>query len=46
MNTEKLYCELLDDKEIKDIPVIFIIRVACSVLKIIDEGKCFNETEV
>ncbi len=46
MDTDKLYQELLNDTEIEDIPIIFVVRVAYSVLKIINEGNCFYETEI
>lgn len=46
MDTKKLYRALLDDNDIKDIPIIFVIRVAYAVLKIINEGNCFYETGV
>ena len=44
MDTKKL-CELLtQDEDIKDIPITYILRVAYSVLAIINEGECFYET--
>lgn len=46
MDTKKLYKLLIEDKDVEDIPMIFVIRVACCVLKLIDEGNCFYETEV
>lgn len=46
MNIEKLYRALIEDEEIKDIPVLTVIRVACVILKLINEGNCFNITEV
>ena len=46
MDTDKLYQELLNDKDIDDIPIIFVMRVACSIIKILNEGKCFRVTEV
>lgn len=46
MDTEKLYKKVVNDEEIKDIPIIVITRVVYSVLKAINSGECFNETEV
>ena len=46
MDTDKLYQKIMNDEELKDIPIIFITKVICAVLRIINDGDCFYETEV
>ena len=46
MNTEKLYAEVMNDEELKDIPAMHIIKTICSVIKAINRGECFDKTEV
>lgn len=40
LDTEKLYKILMDDEDLQDIPVFYIMQVAVSVVKAINSGKC------
>ena len=38
----KILCEkLIEREDLKDIPAIYVLRVATAVLEIIDRGECF-----
>ena len=41
MDMEKFCDKLLDDENIKDIPISYVFRVVASVLSLIAEGECF-----
>ncbi len=42
----KLLCEKLTSRpELRDIPLVYIFKVANAVYEIIDEGGCFYDTE-
>lgn len=45
MDTNKLSELLIQSKDLQDIPVIYVLRVAISVIEIINSGACFKETE-
>ena len=45
MDMNKLYKKLIDDHSLKDIPAIYILRVAIALFEIINSGECFKETE-
>lgn len=45
MDTRKLCDLLLQEKTLDDIPVIYILRVACAVLELISRGECFYDRE-
>lgn len=45
MDMEKLYDKLMSSEDIKDIPFIYIFRVAVCVIKIINSGECFQNIE-
>ena len=45
MDILKLCDRLFDDKELQDIPLEYIFRVAYEVLVIIAEGKCFYRVD-
>lgn len=40
LDTEKLYKILMDDENLQDIPVFYIMQVAVSVVKAINSGQC------
>ena len=41
MNMEKFLDKLIQDETLEDIPVSYLLRVAFSVLAIINSGECF-----
>lgn len=45
MDTKKLSELILKCDDIKDIPAIYIIRVAISVIEIINSGECMKEID-
>ena len=40
MDMDKMYKLLTNDKDIADIPILFIFRVAVAMFKIINSGEC------
>lgn len=44
MDMQKFSKLLLNCEDLKDIPAIYVLRVAISVLEIINKGECFKET--
>lgn len=45
LDNKKLTEKLMKDESIKDIPAIYVLRVAVAVLEIIDSGECFFDRE-
>ena len=45
MDIKKLSDLIVNREELKDIPATVILRVAVSVIEIINSGECFKETE-
>ena len=46
MDMKKL-CEILTQREdLKDIPIIYVFRVACAVFDVINDGECFYKEEL
>jgi hypothetical protein len=45
MDIEKLCDKLFEDKDIQDIPIDYVFRVAYSIMKIIATGECFFKNE-
>lgn len=41
MDMKKLYTKLKDEPSIKDIPAIYVLRVAIAIIQIINSGECF-----
>ncbi len=40
------FCEkLIQDKDLGDIPMIYVFRVAIAVMEIINNGECFYDSE-
>lgn len=45
MNMKTLCEKLTVRPELKDIPLVYIFKVACAVFDIINEGECYYDTE-
>ena len=45
MDMDKFYKLITSDEDLKDIPLIYIMRVAIAVFEIINSGECFYELE-
>lgn len=45
MDMDKFIEKLFGREDLKDIPVIYLCRVAISIFEIINEGDCFYERE-
>lgn len=45
MNTEKLWKKLLENEDIKKIPLKEVIKVVIAVFEVINSGECFYENE-
>ena len=45
MDVEKLAEILVTDKELADIPTIYVLRVAVSIIEHINKGDCMRELE-
>ena len=45
MDNKKLMEELTKRDDLKDIPAIFVLRVAVAILEIINSGGCFFDSE-
>lgn len=45
MDVEKLSEILISDKDLEDIPAIYVLRVAISVIEHINNGDCMRELE-
>lgn len=41
MDMEKLFDKITENKDIKDIPIDYVLRVAIAVFEIINSGDCF-----
>lgn len=45
MDMKKLCDILIQREDIKDIPIIFVFRVACAVFEIINSGDCYKDKQ-
>ena len=45
MNTEKLWDKLMEDENIKNIPLKDVIKVVIAVFEVINSGECFYPYE-
>ena len=45
MDMERFYKIITSDEELKDIPLIYVMRVAIAVFEIIDSGECLYRLE-
>ena len=45
MDIEKLCDKLFEEKEIQDIPIDYVFRVAYAILKLISSGECFYKLD-
>lgn len=45
MDINKLFNEVMTNTDVKDVPIIYIIKVFNCVLDLISSGECFYTTE-
>lgn len=45
VDTKRLSEELVKKEDIKDIPAIYVLRVAVAILEIIESGECFLDSK-
>ena len=45
MDLQKICEKVLENEDVKDIPVIFVLIVLNSVIEAISSGECFYKTE-
>lgn len=45
MDVLKLCKKVLENEDIKDIPIIYVYIVVTTVIEIINSGECFYDTE-
>ena len=45
MDVNKLFHKVIEDEEIKDIPLLYVFAVINSVIEAINSGECFYQTE-
>ena len=45
MDMEKLFDKITENKDIEDIPIDYVFRVAIAVFEIINSGECFYKDE-
>lgn len=45
MDMKKLCDILIQREDIKDIPIIFVFRVACAVFEVIGDGECYKDKQ-
>lgn len=45
LDGDKLFRELANDPTLRGIPIIYITKIAISLIKILNDGQCFLELE-
>ena len=45
MDINKLFHKVIEDEDVKDIPLVFVLTVVNSVIEAINSGECFYQTE-
>ena len=45
MDVLSLFEKVIEDEEVKDIPLMYIFRVVCCVVDAISTGECFYDTD-
>ena len=45
MDIIKLFEKVLEDEDVKDIPLLYVFVVVCSVVDAIGSGECFYQTD-
>lgn len=45
MDVNKLFHKVIEDEEIKGIPLLYVFAVINSVIEAINSGECFYQTE-
>lgn len=46
MDIIKLCEKVLEDEDVKNIPIVYVYAVVCSVINAIGTGECFYPTEI
>ena len=45
MDMKKFCDELMNDEDLRDIPLTYVFRVVISIFTLIDSGKCFYKDD-
>ena len=45
MDVLSLFEKVIEDDEIKDIPLMYVFRIVCSVVDAISTGECFYNND-
>ena len=45
MDVLSLFEKVIEDDEIKDIPLMYVFRIVCCVVDAISTGECFYNTD-
>lgn len=45
MDVNKLFHKVIEDEDVKDIPLVFVLAIVNSVIEAINSGECFYQTE-
>lgn len=45
MDMKKLYKKLIENENLKDIPAIYVLRVAVALLELVFSGECMKELD-
>ena len=45
MNVLSLFEKVIEDEEVKDIPLMYVFRIVCSVVDAIGTGECFYNND-
>lgn len=45
MDVISLFEKVLEDEEVKDIPIMYVFTIVCSVVEAISTGECFYNTD-
>ena len=46
MDIRKLFDRVIEDEAIKDIPLMYVLQVLCTVLEVMSTGECFYKEEM
>lgn len=46
MDMDKLYKLIINNEELKDIPIIYIVRITVAVFEAINSGECMYELDI
>ena len=45
MDIVRLFEKVIEDEEVRDIPLMYVFTVVCCVVEAIGSGECFYDTE-